>query len=239
MSALKNTHTLRSLIPLQARQRLYEWHPSRARRWQRYPGIEKVQATGRAVLTFDDGPDEDATPAVLESLRAAGVRATFFLLGEQLSAHPTLAADIVGDGHEVGLHGFGHERHDRIDARRSNDDVTRGFEAIEKLTGTTPRWYRPPYGKMSEASMAACSALGLTPVYWSAWGHDWEDVSGVQIAERACGQLDDGGIVLLHDSARYGRRPRAAPTAEAISPIAEWADANGLTLMPLGEAAQP
>jgi hypothetical protein len=90
---------------------------------------------------------------------------------------------------------------------------------------------------MSDASMAACTALGMTPVYWSAWGHDWEDVSGGEIADRACAQLGDGGIVLLHDSSRYGRRPSAVPTADAIASIAEWAGASRLALTSLGEAS--
>ena len=237
MSALRNTHKLRSLIPQQTRERLYEWHPNRARRWRRYPGIEKVRATGRAVLTFDDGPDEDATPAILESLHAAGARATFFLVGEQLTTHPRIAGEILRCGHELGLHGYAHERHDRIDARRSYDDVARGFQAIEQLTGAPPRWYRPPFGKMSDASMSACSDLGMTPVYWSAWGHDWEDVGSERIAELACAQLADGGILLLHDSSRYGRRPSAVPTAEAIPEVAAWADHAQLRLTSLGEAA--
>lgn len=238
MSALRNSHKLRSLIPQEARERLYEWHPNRARRWRRYPGIERVPATGRAVLTFDDGPDEAATPAVLESLRAVGARATFFVLGEQLTAHPRIADDILREGHEVGLHGFAHERHDRIDAQRSYGDVARGFEMLEQLTGAPPRWYRPPFGKMSDASMSACSELGMTPVYWSAWGHDWEDVSADRIAKLACAQLGDGAILLLHDSSRYGRRPTAQPTVQAISLIAAWADESQLTLTSLGEASE-
>lgn len=237
MSALRNRHKLRSLIPQEARERLYEWHPNRARRWRRYPGIERLEANGRAVLTFDDGPDEDATPGVLASLRAVGVRATFFLVGEQLGAHPGIAHQILADGHEVGLHGYTHERHDRIDAQRSYRDVTRGFELLEQLTGNPPRWYRPPFGKMSEASMSACSELGMTPVYWSAWGHDWEDVSAERIADLACGQLSDGGILLLHDSSRYGRRPSARATVDAIAPIAAWADDAQVTLTSLGEAS--
>ena len=78
----------------------------------------------------------------------------------------------------------------------------------------------------------------MTPVYWSAWGHDWEDVSAERIAELACGQLDDGGILLLHDSSRYGRRPTARPTVDAISRIAAWADDSQLTLTSLGEASE-
>ncbi len=60
----------------------------------------------------------------------------------------------------------------------------------------------------------ACRELGMTPVYWSAWGLDWEDVEAGRIARVASEQLDDGGILLLHDSARYGRRPTAQPTAK-------------------------
>lgn len=237
MSALRNTHKLRSLIPKQTRERLYEWHPNRARRWRRYPGIETVQATGQAVLTFDDGPDPDATPAVLESLDSAGLRATFFLVGEQLSAHPGIADQILRGGHEIGVHGFGHDRHDRLDSQRSYDDVARGFAAVQELIGAAPRWYRPPFGKMSDAAMSACLDLGLGPVYWSAWGHDWEDVGPERIAALACAQLGEGGILLLHDSARYGRRPSAVPTAQAISQIAAWADAAQLKLASLREAS--
>jgi peptidoglycan-N-acetylglucosamine deacetylase len=239
MSALRNTHRLRSLIPQEARQRLYEWHPNRARRWRRYPGLERVPDAGHAVLTFDDGPDDDATPEVLDALGTAGVHATFFLLGEQLVRHADLAGEISRRGHEIGVHGYAHERHDRLDAGASYDDVTRGFDAVGQLLGHPPRWYRPPFGKMSDASWSACAELDLSPVYWSAWGHDWEDVAAEQIAQRACGQLAGGGIVLLHDSARYGRRPSAAPTADAIAAIVDHGDAMGLAFTSLGQAAGP
>jgi peptidoglycan-N-acetylglucosamine deacetylase len=238
MTPLRHAHKLRSLIPQSARERLYEWHPNRARRWRRYPGLEHVPPAGRVVLTFDDGPDEDSTPTVLDALDQAAARATFFVVAEQLARHPGIASQIVSRGHEVGLHGFGHERHDRITAEQSRDDVMRGFEALTDALGIEPRWYRPPFGKMSDASMAACAELGMTPVYWSAWGHDWENVTAQRIAELACQQLDDGGILLLHDSPRYGRRPSALPSAEAISRIATWALERRITLTCLGTAVE-
>jgi peptidoglycan/xylan/chitin deacetylase (PgdA/CDA1 family) len=220
------------------RERLYEWHPGRARRWRRYSGIERLDPAGEAVLTFDDGPDEDATPAVLDALDEAGATATFFVLAEQLERHAELAREMQRRGHEVALHGFGHERHDRIAAERSRDDVLRGFSVLCETLEVTPRWYRPPFGKMSEASAAACSSLGMLPVYWSAWGLDWEQVDAERIADVACGQLDEGGIVLLHDSARYARRTSARPTAEAIPLIAERASERGLSLTSLGKAVR-
>src|SRR5262249_49817107 len=189
-----------------------------------------------AVLPCADGPDEDASPAVLDALDSCELQATFFVLAEQLERHAELAREMQRRGHEVGLHGFGHERHDRIDAAQSRDDVLRGFEALSDAIGTAPRWYRPPYGKMSDASAEACRELGMTTVYWSAWGLDWEDVDPNRIADVACSQLDAGGIVLLHDSARYARRPSAVPTADAIPIIAERMHERGIAFGSLGQA---
>lgn len=232
---LKHAGKLRSLIPQAARERLYEWHPGRARRWQRYPGLQQV-GPGQVVLTFDDGPDPDATPAVLDALDAAGVRATFFVLGGQLEEHHEIGAEILRRGHEIGLHGYGHVRHDRVAATESRDDVIRGREVLEDLLGVSPRWYRPPYGKMSDAAAEACRSLGMSTVYWSAWGLDWEPVDEQRIVAVTCEQLSDGGIVLLHDSARYARRSSAGATADAIAPIAAWVRERGMSPVSLGEA---
>ncbi len=236
MKLLKHAGKLRGLVPQAARERLYEWHPGRARRWQRYPGLRQVGA-GQAVLTFDDGPDSDATPAVLDALEQAGVRATFFVLGSQLEEHREIGAEVLRRGHEIGLHGYGHPRHDRVGASESRDDVIRGRQVLEDLLGVSPRWYRPPYGKMSDAAAEACRTLGMSTVYWSAWGLDWEPVGEQRIAAVTCEQLSDGGIVLLHDSARYARRSSALATARAIGPIAAWARERGMSLVSLGQAA--
>lgn len=232
---LTHTHNVRGLAPQAARERLYEWHPGRSRRWRRRVGVQRVEARGHAVITFDDGPDEDATPAVLDALDATSARATFFLLASQVREHPAIAREVVGRGHEVGLHGYDHLRHDRITSSRSRADVIRGFEAMESAVGVRCRWYRPPYGRMSSASAEVCRDLGMTPVYWSAWGVDWEDVSAGRIARIASEQLEDGAILLLHDSARYGRRASAVPTAEAIPLIAAQAAERSIALLSLGE----
>jgi peptidoglycan/xylan/chitin deacetylase (PgdA/CDA1 family) len=76
----------------------------------------------------------------------------------------------------------------------------------------------------------------MTLVYWSAWGLDWENVDARRIASVTLGQIEDGAVVLLHDSARFARRASARPTAEAIPLIAAGVQARGLSLVPLGEA---
>ncbi len=76
----------------------------------------------------------------------------------------------------------------------------------------------------------------MTPVYWSAWGLDWEDVSAERIAASVTSELSDGAIVLLHDSARFGRRRSALPTAAALESIAAWARERQISLTTIGDA---
>jgi peptidoglycan-N-acetylglucosamine deacetylase len=196
-------------------------------RWRRLPGLERLEAgLFRWALTFDDGPDPDATPAVLDALDAARAQATFFLVGEQLLVHHELGAEVTRRGHAVGLHGFHHESHDRL--ADVADDLRRGLDAVESATGTRPAVFRPPYGRPSPATGAACEELGLQLVYWSGWGMDWEPIPAERIADLVLRDLADGTVMVLHDSARYAYRDSATPTAEALPAILEGAAERGL-----------
>jgi len=203
----------------------FQQHRHTLERWRRLPALERLESG--VALTFDDGPDPDATPAVLDALRAGDVVAVFFLVGEQVEAHPELARRVAEDGHMVALHGFRHVEHDEL-GDEARADLERGAAAVAGATGVEPRLYRPPYGRFSERSYAAARELGLTPVYWSAWGSDWEPIPAERIAETAIRDLDPGAIVLLHDSARYASRPSAAPTADALPAILDAMGERGL-----------
>jgi peptidoglycan-N-acetylglucosamine deacetylase len=186
--------------------------------WTRFPALERAEAgSERTLLTFDDGPDPEGTPAVLDALDAIGARATFFMLGEQLMRHQDVGREVVARGHEVALHGFTHQHHEKLTPQQSRDDMARGLGAVEAATGRRPRFYRPPYGRFTDASYDACRKLRLEPVYLSAWGIDWEPIPAERIADVAGRDLADGVILLLHDSARYADRDSAAPTAEALA----------------------
>jgi len=190
------------------------------------------------VLTFDDGPDRspDATVAVLDALDAAGAKATFFVVGEQIEAAPELIGEILSRGHEVGVHGQRHFRHDRVPTAESVADIEAGHAAVAEAIGSTPRFYRPPYGKLTPAGAETCERLGLEVAYWSTWGLDWEPLPSDRIARRVNRDLGDGGIVLLHDSSRYAVRPSAVETARAIEAIAARAAELRLDLVTLGAA---
>jgi peptidoglycan/xylan/chitin deacetylase (PgdA/CDA1 family) len=194
--------------------------------WRRLPGLERVDHG--VALTFDDGPDPDGTPPILDALDALGAHATFFMVGQNVAAHPELAREVGERGHEIQLHCFEHVAHQTLSDPA--DDIRRARAAIQDATGANPALQRPPYGRFTVESHAACIAAGLEPVYWSAWGLDWEQIPADRIADLVVGDVEDGAIVVLHDSPRYGHRPSAVPTAEALPLIARAAEERGLAL---------
>lgn len=200
--------------------------------WGELPGLERI---GHGVaLTFDDGPDPDGTPFVLDALERANARATFFMVGEQVEANRALARDVADRGHDIQLHCFHHTEH--ADMADPGGDLARALDAIQRATGRTPTMQRAPYGRFSPASYAACKDAGLTPVNWSAWGMDWEPLPPERIADLVTRDLTDGAIVLLHDSARYAPRESAQATVEALPLIVAAAGERGLAIGPISAA---
>jgi peptidoglycan/xylan/chitin deacetylase (PgdA/CDA1 family) len=203
----------------------FQQHRDTLERWKRFPALETL--TDGVALTFDDGPDPDATPAVLDALAEGGAQAVFFLVGEQVEANPEIARRIAEEGHEIGVHCFRHVEHDELGAE-VRSDIERGAARITDVTGVVPDLYRPPYGRFTDRSYGVVRELGLTPVYWSGWAMDWEPIPAERIAETAIRDLAPGTILLLHDSARYASRPSAAPTAEALPAILAAMRGRGL-----------
>ena len=201
-------------------------------RWRQFPALERLDEE-RVALTFDDGPDPDGTPGVLDALDSAGLKATFFMVGEQVKAAPALAGEVARRGHEIALHGATHRPHRELSPRDSRDEPAYGLGTLEAATGLRPRWFRPPYGVFNEHSYEAVRAVGLDPVYWSAWGMDWETISAERILDLVEPDLAPGAILVLHDSARYAERPDVTPTIDAIALIAACAAGRGVTLGPL------
>ena len=213
--------------------------------WQRW-GLGVVQrglgsARAELGLSFDDGPDPETTPRVLEALAAADVRATFFVLGERAEAHPRLVARLQDEGHELALHGWRH-RHGWLRApTEAYADVVRGVQALERLSGKRPRFFRPPHGAWTWPQMAAARRLELTPVQWTIEAHDWHpgyDAAAVvrRVVEGALpgGKKIEGAmpgdLVVMHD-AGPGGRTAAAALPELLAELR----ARGFSPKPLGE----
>ncbi len=199
-------------------------------------GLPRVLAGGDGVaLTFDDGPHPEGTPAVLEILAAAGARAVFFLVGEQVQRRPALAARIVADGHLVALHGYRHRLQLRMRTAEVRDDLLRGAAAIADATGAEARWHRPPYGIYSPAGLAAALDAELRPLLWSRWGKDWRKfTTPARIATRATRDVGADDVILLHDADFYSASHSYRRTAAALPAIITELRRRGLgTVLPV------
>lgn len=184
-------------------------------------------------LTFDDGPHPQGTPAVLEALAAAGARATFFLVGEQVEREPALTAEIAAAGHEIALHGHRHRLLLRLPRSAIAADLDRAAAIIGEVSGRTPQLHRPPYGIYSRAGLAAVRDAGWRPLLWSAWGRDWRrSATAASITDLVCRDLRPGAVLLLHDADWYSSRDSWRATAAAVPRILERVAAAGLEPVP-------
>jgi peptidoglycan/xylan/chitin deacetylase (PgdA/CDA1 family) len=183
-------------------------------------------------LTFDDGPSED-TGALLDTLAAAGARATFFMVGRQVERFPDLARRVVADGHAVGNHSYSHPIYLYATPSRTRRELTRAQEVIADVVGVRPAWSRPPAGVRTPAYFRVCRDLGLRTIQWSACGFDWNGRRAHSIAHRVERDLENGAIVLLHDATHHGGPKGRAETVKALPKVIAAIDARALRIAPL------
>lgn len=173
-------------------------------RWGMFADVVEAAEPGRHViaLTFDDGPNPDTTPTVLDHLARHSAKATFFVIGKKAESMPQLIRAIVDAGHELGLHGYSHSRltafrHERyIEA-----DLTRARAVLEPYAPGGIRWFRPPIGHVTLRIGRVAKRLGLRIVCWSVRGLDGlPSAEPAKVARRVSLGIEDGGIVALHDA---------------------------------------
>ncbi|HEY4348561.1 MAG TPA: polysaccharide deacetylase family protein [Gaiellaceae bacterium] len=191
----------------------------------------RLPGTRGIAITFDDGPHPEGTPAVLELLETAGVRATFYLVGEQVERRPSLAAEIAAAGHEIGIHGYRHTLLLRRGPGAIRDDLDRAAAIIGEATGRKSLSYRPPYGVFSLAGLQIARER-WSPLLWTRWGRDWErkatPESIVRLATRDLGARD---VVLLHDADFYSVEGSWRRTVAALPRVLDQALATGEPLV--------
>lgn len=200
------------------------------------PALDGRGHPGHVALTFDDGPDPASTPHFLRILAEHHVRATFFLVGTSLQRHPGLARALVADGHEIAVHGWHHDRPWFPTPLRDIREVAHTADAVRRICGTDPQWYRPPYGILTGGRLTAARRAGLRPVLWSAWGRDWTaDADAHSVQASVLKDLTGGGTVLLHDADGWSAPGAWRATLGALPGLLAECRRLGLSTGPLGE----
>lgn len=218
------------------------WHIGPAATWlppvrrRLSPGLDGRGRPDHVALTFDDGPDPASTPYFLRALADHDVRATFFVVGESLERHPALGRALVAAGHEVAVHGWHHDRPWFPAPLRDAREVARTADAVRRICGTEPQWYRPPYGILSGGRLAAARRSGLRPVLWSSWGRDWTAEADARSVEASVlADLTGGGTVLLHDADGWSAPGAWRATLAALPGLLAECRRLGLSAGPLNE----
>jgi peptidoglycan/xylan/chitin deacetylase (PgdA/CDA1 family) len=172
-------------------------------------GIQRViwstQPVGAyAAISFDDGPDPEFTPRILRALAEADVRATFFAMGYNAYRHPQLIRDILAEGHEVGNHTWSHLDQTGVDAATIRDQIVRGKDQLEHLTGSTLMGFRPPRGELTGYAQRACSEFGYDAYIWSLERGPSGTSTPAAVTAHLVQNVQPGDIIDLHDGIGRG-----------------------------------
>jgi peptidoglycan/xylan/chitin deacetylase (PgdA/CDA1 family) len=150
-----------------------------------------------AAITFDDGPDSDTTPAVMDLLERNGARGTFFVAGENACRHPGVLRQMHAAGHSIGNHSWDHPSLPKIDRRERFKQLRACEKVIEPYSH---KLLRPPFGDQSYASRLDACLMGFRVITWNLQSGDWESVSPETTARRLAKCIQPGSILLFHDT---------------------------------------
>lgn len=200
---------------------------------------------GKVALTFDDGPSPDWTPKVLDILKQKGVKATFFVIGENGEANPGLVQRVLAEGHEIGNHTFTHPNIAQASSEGARLELNATQRLVQALTGRSIRLFRPPFFGDAEPStpeeiraVKLAQSLGYATVGLRVDPDDWAGPSADTIVDRIMHRMSDtnpetrGQVVLLHDAG--GDRSQ---TVAALPRIIDGLRAKGLEIVPISQLA--
>ncbi len=155
-------------------------------------------------LTFDDGPHPRQTDAILSLLREYDIRATFFVIGENVSYYGDVVNRAVADGHEIGNHTYHHVRLSDISETEAIEEIQKTEEIVRRVTGYETHLFRPPEGAYNENALAAFAGTTYRFVLWTVDTRDWEKASTEKIVATVEKNVRGGSILLFHDYTAKG-----------------------------------
>lgn len=161
--------------------------------------------TKRIALTFDDGPHPVCTPQLLDGLKARGVKASFFITGQNAEKYPELVERMQREGHLIGNHTYSHIQLTKQNREQFREELVKTNGIIREITGKEPVFVRPPYGSWDKKFE---EELNMFPVLWSIDPLDWCTKDAGNVARRVISKAKENAVILMHDE--YDSTVRAA-----------------------------
>lgn len=200
---------------------------------------EAAVARGEICLTFDDGPDPDVTPQVLDLLDLHHAQGTFFCIGEKAAAYPGIVREIARRGHGLENHSACHSPAFALyGPLRLKREVEAAQVAITRIAGRAPRYFRAPMGLRSPLLDPVLARLGLRYVSWTRRGFDALHRNPESVLRRLSRSLAAGDILLLHDSSRSRTRDGTPVALAVLSDLLGRMKAKGLKSVALSIAME-
>ncbi len=163
--------------------------------------IYRVNSTDKLVaLTFDDGPSPVWTPQILDELNKAGIKATFFMLGDHAEKYPAVAQRVAKEGHEIGNHTYDHHVLIYYKPEELKDEINHAERVIKNVTGVTPKYFRPPKAWLTQKEKVIIDQMGYKVILWSLNSKDWVRFDDKYIIRYILHNIRPGDILLFHDS---------------------------------------
>src|SRR5215831_4100018 len=151
-------------------------------------------------MTFDDGPSATLTPKLLDLLAAHHIKATFFVIGENVAEHPEIVARAAREGHEIANHSWSHPNFAKMSQESVRSQLQRTDDAIKNAIGKSPTLLRPPYGSITEREKRWIhDEFGYDIILWDVDPLDWKRPGPAVVRNRILKETGPGSIVLSHD----------------------------------------
>lgn len=170
----------------------------------------------RIALTFDDGPHPYKTDAVLDLLRQYGIKATFFVIGENVSYYPEPLKRAVALGHEIGNHTYHHALMSQACAQNVAEEIEMTEDIILRTAGYRTKLFRPPEGAYNENALSVIRSKDYRVILWTVDTRDWENTSAEDMVKTVMSGVRGGSILLFHDY--MGKKSHAMEALRILIP---------------------
>ncbi len=184
-------------------------------------------------LSFDDGPHPRLTPVILDILAEYGIKATFFMVGENVGYYPAAARAVAEAGHEIGNHTFSHRRFGRMSEGEMLNEISACEEAISGVWNHPVHYVRPPEGQMNDTVRRVAGTLHYRIILWDVDTRDWAHTPPAEITRHILDTVQAGDIILMHDFIGHD-----SPTPEALRMVIPALLERGYSFVTVGELVE-